>query len=124
MPSRFVGREGVDTSRAWGLRSWHRTALLWPCEDAETFRLYLDDKLVIDTTQKNRNPAVPAFQTHFANSQPHQIRLEYTHQSELYAAGITLVWKPPAQLLREEAVRLAKTDIVVAFIGLSPGLEN
>ncbi|MFN8008522.1 MAG: glycoside hydrolase family 3 C-terminal domain-containing protein, partial [Terriglobia bacterium] len=97
----------------------------WPCEDAETFRLYLDDKLVIDTTQKNRNPAVPAFQTHFANSKPHQIRLEYTHQSDLYAAGVTLVWKPPAQLLREEAVRLAKkADVIVALIGLSPGLEG
>ena len=80
---------------------------------------------MIDTTQKNRNPAVPQFQTHFTNTKPHQIRLEYVHQAELYAAGLTLVWKPPAQVLRDEAVKIARrADVVVAFIGLSPGLEG
>ena len=97
----------------------------WPCEDKETFSLYLDDKLVMSTTQGNRNPAVPQFQTHFADAKPHNFRLEYTHRAELYAAGLTLVWKAPAEVLREEAVKTARrADVVVAFIGLSPGLEG
>ena len=97
----------------------------WPCEDKETFSLYLDDKLVMSSTQENRNPAVPQFQTHFADAKPHNFRLEYTHRAELYAAGLTLVWKAPAEVLREEAVKTARrADVVVAFIGLSPGLEG
>ena len=97
----------------------------WPCEDKESFKLYLDDKLMMSSTQENRNPVVPQFQIHFADAKPHSFRLEYTHQAELYAAGLTLVWKAPTEVLREEAVKTARrADVVVAFVGLSPGLEG
>jgi len=34
----------------------------WPCEDKETFRVYLDDRLVMSGAQENRSPAAPQFQ--------------------------------------------------------------
>jgi beta-glucosidase len=65
------------------------------------------------------------FQAHFSDQQPHAFRLEYVHESVLWAAGITLNWQPPVEVLREEAVNVAKqADVTVAFVGLSPDLEG
>lgn len=96
-----------------------------PCQDHETFRVYLDGKLMMSTTQENRHPKVPTFQVQFTDTKPHDFRLEYTHRAPLFAAGITLVWQPPAEVLRAEAVHAAQqADVVVAFVGLSPELEG
>ena len=97
----------------------------WPCQDHETFRVYLDNQLVASGTQDNRSTAAPRFQTHFAETQPHNFRLEYTHRSPLFAAGLTLVWQPPADVLREEALKIAaQADVILALVGLSPNLEG
>ncbi|MGC2090345.1 MAG: glycoside hydrolase family 3 C-terminal domain-containing protein [Candidatus Acidiferrales bacterium] len=41
------------------------------------------------------------------------------------AAGITLLWDPPAEALRNEAVAAAqKADVIVACVGISRDLEN
>ena len=51
--------------------------------------------------------------------------MEYTHAAPLFGAGITLNWQPPVAALRAAAVAAAqKSDIVVAFVGLSPHLEG
>ncbi|MDR3676277.1 MAG: glycoside hydrolase family 3 C-terminal domain-containing protein [Acidobacteriota bacterium] len=99
----------------------------WPCEDKETFRVYLDGKPVLDAVTGDyvKQGATTTFQAHFTDQQPHTFRLEYVHQSVLWGAGITLEWQPPADVLREEAVKIAEqADVVVAFVGLSPHLEG
>jgi beta-glucosidase len=99
----------------------------WPCQDRETYRLYLDDKLVTEGAlgEDIGNLKAPRFQAHFTNTQPHSFRLEYAHRSPRFAAGATLNWQPPAEALRDEAVKIAQqSDVVVAFVGLSPDLEG
>jgi beta-glucosidase len=47
------------------------------------------------------------------------------HQSPLFGAGATLSWKPPVNVLRQEAIKLSEqADAIVAFVGLSPELEG
>lgn len=110
------------------------------CEVNERVRVFLDDRLVIDSRQNNplpqrqgvtntsgftRRPAEPSFQAHFTDTQPHGIRVEYSHSSKLFGAGLTLEWQPPVDVLRNEAVKIARqADVVVAFVGLSPNLEG
>ena len=99
----------------------------WPCQDKEKFRVYLDGRVVLDTVEgeyvKQDEPA--NFIAHFADETPHEFRLEYVHQSPLWAAGVTLTWQPPAGVLRTEAMKIAgQADVVVAFVGLSPDLEG
>ena len=60
---------------------------------------------------------------HFADTKPHDIRIEYRHHTA--GAGIDLTWQPPAGVLQGEAVKVAQqADVVVAFLGLSPQLEG
>jgi beta-glucosidase len=110
------------------------------CEVNENLRVFLDDKLVIDNRQGNplpqsrgvtsssgytRRPQEPSYQVHFTDTKPHALRVEYTHNSNLFGAGLTLEWRPPVEVLRQEAVEAARrADVVVAFVGLSPNLEG
>ncbi|HEV2494421.1 MAG TPA: glycoside hydrolase family 3 C-terminal domain-containing protein [Terriglobia bacterium] len=97
----------------------------YPCEDHESFHLYLDGKLVITSDGFSRRTRVPVYQTRFDSAASHTLRLEYSHRAKLFGAGVTLEWRPPAELLREEAVRAAEqADVVVACVGLSPNLEG
>jgi len=96
-----------------------RVAPCYACESNEQFRLYVDGKLVADTAQTGRTEAP----IHFETAHPCVIRLEYMHATA--AAGIDLTWQPPAAALAGEAVAAAKqSDVVVAFVGLSPQLEG
>jgi beta-glucosidase len=99
----------------------------------EIFRVYFDDKPVLDTTmaiptswgEEGRKAPQTTFQAHFDDRKPHAFRLEYVHQSPLFGASATLSWKPPVDVLRQEAVEAARhADVVVAFVGLSPELEG
>jgi beta-glucosidase len=110
------------------------------CEVDERVRVFLDDKIMIDSRQNTlppsgqgvtnrsgftRRPPEPSFHARFTDTQPHSIRVEYTHRSELFGAGLTLEWQPPADVLRDEAVKAAaRADVVAAFVGLSPELEG
>ncbi len=96
-----------------------RVNVCYACESTEQFRLYLDDKLVADTSSKDKTEST----VHFEDTKPHAIRLEYLHGTA--AAGIDLTWQPPAQTLIDQAVAATKqADVVVAFVGLSPQLEG
>jgi beta-glucosidase len=87
----------------------------------EGYRVYLDNKLVSEGQCKAKQP----FTVHFADSKPRAFRLEYTHSSPEFGAGIHFEWQPPSDLLRAQAVAVAKkADVVVAFMGLSPRLEG
>ncbi len=98
------------------------------CEDEETVRVWLDEKLIYDfkhpRTHGRRAPTTP-FDFEFADTKPHGLRIEYTHDSPLFGAGLTFNWKPLVGPLREQAVALAgKADVILAFLGLSPNLEG
>jgi beta-glucosidase len=101
----------------------------YPCQDRETYALSFDDKVVTKQDsgepKESRGHASPDFTLHFADMQSHAIRLEYTHQSPIFGAGISLRWKPPVAALRDEAVAAAKqADAVIAFVGLTSQLEG
>lgn len=95
------------------------------CANHETFRLYFDGKLVTSSTEYHPGAKPPVFGAHFANSRPHGLRVEYSHEGPLFGAGISFVWKAPAGAELKRAVAIARrADAVVAFIGLSPHLEG
>jgi beta-glucosidase len=101
----------------------------YPCGDHESYTIYLDDKQVAhfgsDEKNDSRPSSTPNFHLNFADTRPHAFRVEYTHHAELFGAGLALTWLPPAQPLRDEAVKAAQqADVVVAFVGLSPELEG
>ncbi len=97
----------------------------YPCGDQESFAIYLGGKKMATGSNFSRQPAPPKFTVHFNRVRPHQFRLDYSHRSPLFGAGVTLEWKPPLDVLRQQAVETAKrADVVVAFVGLSPDLEG
>jgi beta-glucosidase len=61
----------------------------------------------------------------FADTKPHDLRVEYLHNAKLFGAGISMEWSPKPGLLEPEAVAIARrADAVIAFVGLSPELEG
>jgi beta-glucosidase len=102
-----------------------RVNYCYACENAEGFHLYLDEKIVVESDAKatGERGAVIEAPVHFADSKPHSIRLEYFHGNG--SAGIDLTWDAPAAILRDEAVEVAKqSNVIIAFVGLSPSLEG
>jgi beta-glucosidase len=60
-----------------------------------------------------------------ADTNPHEFKLEYSHSGDQAGGGVYLKWAAPAQGQLDEAVAAAKqSDVVVAFVGLSPQLEG
>jgi beta-glucosidase len=101
-----------------------RVNYCYACENAEGFRLYLDEKLLVESGGKTaeRGEVIEAPVT-FGDAQAHRIRLEYLHGTG--SAGIDLTWQAPAAALRNQAVEAAKqSEVTIAFVGLSPSLEG
>ena len=102
-----------------------RVNYCYACENAEGFRLYLDDKLLVQsgtekTAERGEVLQVPVS---FPDARPHPIRLEYLHGTG--TAGIDLSWQAPADVLRAQAVEAARqSEVTIAFVGLSPSLEG
>jgi beta-glucosidase len=70
-------------------------------------------------------PKVPSIPVDFTDSNPHDFVLEYSHSGDRTGGGVTLKWEAPAQAQLDEAVARAKeSDILLAFVGLSPQLEG
>jgi beta-glucosidase len=89
-----------------------------PLPQADRIRLYIDDKLVMDSHSNPSNARLS-----FADTQPHAIRVEYVHSPN--DRFVDLEWIPPANSLLDEAIQAAKnSDAIVAFVGLSPNLEG
>jgi beta-glucosidase len=102
-----------------------RVNYCYACENAEAFHLYLDDKLIVTSTSEKQAERGAVFDKSvtFTDTNPHAIRLEYFHGTG--SAGIDLTWIPPTEALRAQAVDAAKkSDIIIAFTGLSPALEG
>ena len=102
-----------------------RVNYCYSCDNEEGFRLYLDGKLLVESSGKttgDQGTVIEAPVT-FSEAQPHPIRLEYFHTTG--TAGIDLTWQAPAAVLRDQAVQAAKeSDVTIAFLGLSPALEG
>jgi beta-glucosidase len=101
----------------------------YPCQDRETYAMTFDgavaSKQDSGEPKESRGHTGPDFTLHFADTQPHTFQLEYTHQSPIFGAGISLRWKPPVEPLRAQAVAAAKqADAVIAFVGLTSNLEG
>jgi beta-glucosidase len=70
-------------------------------------------------------PKTPSIAMDFADTNPHDFVLEYSHSGDQAGGGVTLKWEAPPQAQLDEAVARAKeADVVVAFVGLSPQLEG
>ena len=98
----------------------------YPCDNGETYAVWFDGKQVASGSAQNDHGRTSAmFTVHFADTKPHAFRMEYSHQSPLFGAGISLNWKPPVEAIRRQAVEMAeKSDAVIAVVGISPRLEG
>jgi beta-glucosidase len=121
----------------------------FPYSPADSYRFLLDGKVISEgslringdlSTMGNfkaapgaspsapplmRFPKVPFIAFDFADTKPHDFRLEYSHSGDEAGGGLTLEWEAPAQAQLDEAVaRANEADVVVAFVGLSPQLEG
>ena len=121
----------------------------FPYSPVETYRFILDGKVLSEgslregtdlsvmgnfQTSPGASPTAPPVEhflkkpfitVDFADTKPHDFRLEYSHAGDASGGGLTLKWEAPAQAQLDEAVARAKeADVVVAFVGLSPQLEG
>jgi beta-glucosidase len=97
------------------------------CGDQVTYALWIDGKelLTSKTQPSGRGAGAPGPELDLADTAPHAIRVEYAFKAPRFGAGLTLDWLPPADALRAEAVRAAQqSDVVLAFVGISPNLEG
>ena len=114
----------------------------FPWSPAESYRFVLDGKVLSEGSLRrgSQKPApgasptappimqsaqVPSIPVDFTDTNPHDFRLEYSHSGDEAGGGLTLKWDAPPQVLLDEAVaRATESDVVVAFVGLSPQLEG
>jgi beta-glucosidase len=90
------------------------------CTGHDPVRLFVDGAPVIDDAGDDQHTQATL---HFADAQPHAVRLEYVHSGE--DQGVRLQWLPPAEAQLAEAERaVAASDVTVAFVGLSPDVEG
>ena len=116
----------------------------FPYSPRETYRVALDGKVISegeldsgkpDASHKTgANPSAPPLMSRqqtakveftFADTNPHEFSLDYTHSNDRASGGVTLKWNTPPDAQLGEAVSAAKaSDVVLAFVGLSPQLEG
>jgi beta-glucosidase len=108
-----------------------RVPRCFDCKGHDPVRLYLDDTLIVagdrngkriaadpNTTEQNLETVV-----RFEDARKHRIRLELEHLGD--DQGVRLEWIAPAEAQLAEAKHaVAKADVVVAFVGLSPDVEG
>ena len=115
----------------------------FPYSPVEGYRLILDGKVISEGSLRRpaaspsatgasptapppmSRPLTPEIAIDFTDTESHPLVLEYSHAGDRAGGGVTLQWIAPAAAQREEAVARAKeSDVVVAFVGLSPNLEG
>jgi beta-glucosidase len=97
------------------------------CKPTDSSAIYLDGKLLVEqkpfTTAEDSSEHTAT--VHLADTKPHNLRIEYVHGAPEMNALVSFKWLPPAAALEAEAVKAAQlSDVVVAFVGLSPNLEG
>jgi beta-glucosidase len=113
-----------------------RLPFCYPCGDKVKFAIYLDGKQLVPaappTPTTNRLPpsgrnygAIQHFAIPFADTRPHDLRIEYIQTGRITGSGLAFEWTPSEKLLQDQAVEAAKkADAVIAFVGLTPRLEG
>ncbi len=131
---RWVG--GIRAPAAGTLNLQFRLPFCYPCQDKLKFAVYLDGKQLepaappTPTTNKlppsGRNyGALQRFDIPFADTRPHDLRIEYIQSARITGAGLSFEWTPSPELLQQQAVEAAsRADAVIAFVGLTPRLEG
>lgn len=99
------------------------------CGDQEMYSLWFDGKDIFDSSKEQvqnwRERREPGVNVDITDTKEHSIRVDYVYKAPLFGAGLALEWKAPPAALREEAVRAAQnSDLVLAFVGISPNLEG
>ncbi len=123
---RWTGAIQMPEAGSYDLRM--RLAHCYPCADQERFAVFLDGKQIggfVNEAAEFRSSGTPRFTLTVADTNRHDLRIEYMHKAPLFGAGISLEWAPKSGLLEPAAVAAAaKADVVLAFVGLSPELEG
>jgi beta-glucosidase len=113
-----------------------RLPICSPCGGKVQFALYLDGQKLepaappAPTTDKippsGRNyGAIQHFAIPLNDTNPHALRIEYIQSGRIQGSTLAFEWIPSEQRLRDEALAAAKrSDVVVAFVGLTPRLEG
>jgi len=106
-----------------------RLAWCYPCRGEEKFTVLLDGMPVAgfgaSEAPESHVQGNQSFKLRFSDIRRHALEVEYLHNAKLYDAGISMEWVPYPEPLKEQAVALARrSDVVVAFVGLSPELEG
>jgi len=95
-----------------------RVERCFDCAGHDRVRLYVDGQLLQDGETDQ-----PAVTLSFKDRRPKSLRVEWLHTGE--DQGLALQWRAPADVQLREAVAAARqSDVVVAFVGLSPNLEG
>ncbi len=131
---RWVG--AIRAPVAGTLNFQFRLPICYPCQDKLKFAVYLDGKQLepaappAPTTNKlppsGRNyGAIQHFTVSFADTRPHDLRIEYVQSGRISGAGLAFEWTAPEKILQDQAIEAAnKADVVVAFVGLTARLEG
>ena len=119
----------------------------FPYSPKESYRFVLDGKVLSEgsldggnlnmgafTIAKGASPTAPPVMTGsqparievtFNDTRPHDFQLEYSHYGDRAGGSAVLKWETPQHVQIDEAVAAAKdSDVVLAFVGLSPQLEG
>jgi beta-glucosidase len=101
----------------------------YPCNDSEHYTIRFDGKdmlaFQVSEDKAQHGSTTTAVKLHFDDTEPHPFEVTYAHRARLFGAGLSLQWTAPVEPLRNQAIDIVKkSDVVLAFVGLSPNLEG
>jgi beta-glucosidase len=101
----------------------------YPCNNSEHYTIRFDGKdmlaFQVSEGKAQHGSTTTAVKLHFEDTKPHSFEVTYAHRARLFGAGLSLQWVAPVEPLRNQAVDIIKqSDVVLAFVGLSPNLEG
>ncbi len=101
----------------------------YPCNNSEHYTIRFDGKdmlaFQVSEDKAQHGSTTTAVKLHFDDTKPHAFEVTYAHRARLFGAGLSLQWVAPVEPLRAQALDIIKqSDVVLAFVGLSPNLEG
>src|SRR5260370_5692127 len=101
----------------------------YPCNNSEHYTIRFDGKdmlaFQVSEDKAQHGSTTTAVKLHFDDTKPHTFEVTYAHRARLFGAGLSLQWVAPVEPLRTQALDIIKqSNVVVAFVGLSPNLEG
>jgi len=95
----------------------------WDCTTPDPVRVYIDGKLLTDDPGTGKANQVTLSEITLQRGVPLSVRVDYVNTSG--EGEVALVWRPPLDEQRAQAVALAqRSDAVVMTLGISPALEG